>query len=110
MNTDICQHESQIPHPLFYLFCLAHLFYWPGIMVGGVNEPLPGTFVVSFIDNFPFIQSPFRGPQIPEIKELLGASSPVSHQGFALDSHGGLGGPRPNFRFFIFGNFHPCEY
>ena len=39
MNADICQHESQITHPPVFLFCLAHLFYWPGIMVGGVNEP-----------------------------------------------------------------------
>ena len=28
-----------IPHPPFFLFCLAHHFYWPGIArVGGVNE------------------------------------------------------------------------
>ena len=97
MNADICQNESQIPHPPFFLFCLAHLFYWPGIMVGGATEsgsapretyaqiflryrfffqgcplgkPLPGIFALSFIDNFPFTQSYFRGPQIPEIKEL----------------------------------------
>ena len=38
MNADICHQESQKPHPPFFLFCLAHLFYWPGIMVGGVNE------------------------------------------------------------------------
>ena len=98
MNADIRQHESK-PHPPFFLFCPVHLLYWPGVMVGDANEsgsaprgtyaqiflryrlsfftglplgePLPGIFAVSFIDNFPSIQSPFRDPQIPEIKELL---------------------------------------
>ena len=47
--------------------------FFSGLPLG---EPLPGIFDVSFIDKFPFIQSPFRGSQIPEIKELLGAFPP----------------------------------
>ena len=69
------------PMPKFFLgyrlsFFLQDFFssgFFSGLPLG---KPLPGIFALSFIDNFPFIQSHFRGPQIPEIKEFPRASPP----------------------------------